>query len=172
MRAVKWGKRQLVFSEPANVGASFKTGLAGSYRVKLDMEVNGAYTPDPGKARIIFKIDGKEVLNQEFAYHDEKDFAFESTHKWQPGEHQLTIELQPTVPAQKKETIIDLFVHKVTIEGPLEKSALGRDRRTTTAISRARCPVARKRTSRLCEGTAGRVCAEGVSPTVVAARWR
>ena len=34
----------------------------------------------------------------------------------------LTIELQPTVPDEKKETIIDLFVNKVTIEGPLEKS--------------------------------------------------
>ena len=30
--------------------------------------------------------------------------------------------LQPTVPAEKKETIIDLFVQKVTIEGPLEKT--------------------------------------------------
>jgi mono/diheme cytochrome c family protein len=118
----KWAKRQLVFSEPANIGASFKTNLAGSYRVKFNMEVNGAYTPDPGKARIIFKIDGKEFLNQEFAYHDEKAYEFESTHKWQPAEHRLSIELQPTVPPEKKETIIDLFVHKVTIEGPLEKA--------------------------------------------------
>ena len=119
---LKWGKRQLVFSEPANIGATFKTGITGSYRVKLDLEVNGAYTPDPGKARIIFKIDGKEFLNQEFAYHDEKTYEFESRHKWQPSEHQLTIELQPTVPPEKKETIIDVFVHKVTIEGPLENS--------------------------------------------------
>ena len=119
---LKGGKRQLVFSEPANVGATFRTDLAGSYRVKLDMEVNGAYTPDPGKARIIFKIDGKEYLNQEFAYHDEKAYEFESSHKWPPSSHQLSIELQPTVPPEKKETIIDLFVRKVTIEGPLEKS--------------------------------------------------
>jgi mono/diheme cytochrome c family protein len=118
----KWGKRQLLFSEPANVGASFKTGIAGTYRVKLDMEVNGSYFPDPGKARIIFRIDGKEILNQEFAYHDEKAYVFESSHKWQPSDHQLTIELQPTVPPAKKETIIDLFVHKVTVEGPLEKT--------------------------------------------------
>jgi hypothetical protein len=119
---IKWDKRQLVFSEPANVAASFQTHLPGTYRVKFNMEVNGSYFPDPGKARIIFKIDGKEYLNQEFAYHDEKDYVFESTHKWQPSEHQLTIELQPTVPAEKKETIIDLFVQNVTIEGPLEKN--------------------------------------------------
>ena len=118
---VKAGKRQLVFSEPANVGATFSTPLAGTYRVKLNLEVNGAYTPDPGKARVVFKIDGKEFLDQEFAYHDEKQFTFETTHKWQPAGHTLSIELQPTVPPEKKETVIDLFVHKVTIEGPLEK---------------------------------------------------
>jgi hypothetical protein len=118
---VKAGKRQLVFSEPANMGAKFSTPVAGTYRVKLNLEVNGAYTPDPGKARVVFKIDGKEFLNQEFAYHDEKQFTFETTHKWQPAGHTLNVELQPTVPPEKKETIIDLFVHKVTIEGPLEK---------------------------------------------------
>jgi hypothetical protein len=118
---VKAGKRQLVFSEPSNVGAKFNTPLAGTYRVKLNLEVNGAYTPDPGKARVVFKIDGKEFLNQEFAYHDEKQFTFETTHKWQPAGHTLSLELQPTAPPEKKETVIDLFVHKVTIEGPIEK---------------------------------------------------
>ena len=34
----------------------------------------------------------------------------------------MSIELQPTVPEEKKETIIDLFINKMTIEGPLEKS--------------------------------------------------
>src|SRR5688572_6321218 len=114
----KWGKRQLVFSEPANVAASFKNELPGSYRVKFDLQVNGSYYPDPGKARLILKVDGKEIANQELAYHDEKDFSFESTYKWQPAEHTFSIELQPTVPAAKKETIIDLFVTKVTVEGP------------------------------------------------------
>ena len=120
--SLKWGKRRIVFSQPANISAAFRTELPGSYRVKFDMEVNGSYNPDPGKARIIFRIDGKEFLNQEFAYHDEKSYVFESSHKWQPSEHTLTIELQPTVPEEKKETIIDVFVNKVTIEGPLEKT--------------------------------------------------
>ncbi len=119
---LKWGKRRLVFSEPANISAPFRTELPGSYRVKFDMEVNGSYNPDPGKARIIFKIDGKEFLNQEFAYHDEKSYVFESSHKWQPSEHTLSIEVQPTVPEEKKETIIDVFINKVTVEGPLEKN--------------------------------------------------
>ena len=118
---VKAGKRQLVFSEPANVAAKFTTSLAGTYRVKLNLEVNGAYTPDPGKARVVFKIDGKEFLNQEFSYHDEKQLTFETTHQWKPADHTLSLELQPTVPPEKKETVIDLFLHKVSVEGPLER---------------------------------------------------
>ena len=46
----------------------------------------------------------------------------EAGYKWQPSDHTVSIELQPTVPEEKKETIIDLFINKMTVEGPLEKS--------------------------------------------------
>jgi hypothetical protein len=117
----KWDRRQLVFNEPADVSTTYRNALPGSYRVKLDLEVNGSYTPDPGRARVIFKVDGKEVANQEFGYFDEKAFTFESTHQWKPAEHRFSIEVQPVKPEAKKETIIDLFVMKMAIEGPLEK---------------------------------------------------
>ena len=59
----KWGKRQLVFNEPANVSRQIlHSELPGTYRVKLEIEVNGSYVPDPGRARVIFKVDGKEFL--------------------------------------------------------------------------------------------------------------
>src|SRR5262249_40596145 len=110
---VKWEQRQLVFNEPARIFTQVETHLPGSYRVKLDLEVNGRYVPDPGKARVIFKVDGQEFLNQEFSYFDEKGFSFESTHQWQPAGHVFSIELQPTAPEGKKDTIIDLFVKKM-----------------------------------------------------------
>jgi hypothetical protein len=118
----KWDRRQLVFNEPADVSTTHKNALPGSYRVKLDLEVNGTYTPDPGRARVVFKVDGKEVANQEFGYFDEKAFTFEATQQWKPAEHRFSIEVQPMKPEAKKETIIDLFVMKMTIEGPLEKN--------------------------------------------------
>jgi Protein of unknown function (DUF1592)/Protein of unknown function (DUF1588)/Protein of unknown function (DUF1587)/Protein of unknown function (DUF1585)/Protein of unknown function (DUF1595) len=119
---LKDGRRQLMFSEPASVSATMRNELPGSYRVRLELQVNGSYIPDPGRARVLFKVDGKETLNQEFGYFDEKDFTFVSTHKWQPSEHRLSIDLQPTAPSGKDATIIDLFISKVTIEGPLEKN--------------------------------------------------
>jgi hypothetical protein len=118
----KWGKRQLVFSEPASIGASFKNTLPGSYRIKFDLEINGSYFPDRGKARVIIKLDGKEIANQELAYFDEKQISFESTFASQPSEHSMSIELQPTVAEEEKKNIIDLFVHRATIQGPLDKA--------------------------------------------------
>ncbi len=117
----KWGRRQLTFDTPADVATAFKTDLAGTYRVKLDLEVNGSYFPDPGKARVVVKVDGQEMVNQEFVYHDEKVFTFESRQKWPANSnHAVTIELTPTAPAAKKETVIDFFVNKLHVEGPLE----------------------------------------------------
>ena len=118
---LKWERRQLVFSEPANVAAKYRNELPGTYRVTLELEVNGSYTPDPGRARVISRVDGKEFMNKEFGYFDEKIFTFETTQKWTPGEHTFSVELEPTVPPGKKETIIDLFVKNVTVEGPLEE---------------------------------------------------
>jgi hypothetical protein len=139
----KWGDRQLVFSEPADVSARFRNELPGSYRVKLELEVNGTYTPDPGRARVVFKVDGKEVLKQEFGYYDEKVFTFDSVHRWDPAEHAFSIELDPTVAPGKKETIIDLFVNKVTVEGPLEKNHWVNTRNYETYFPRA-VPRSRK----------------------------
>jgi len=118
----KWERRQLIFSEPANVAANYRNELPGTYHVTLELEVNGSYTPDPGRARVISRVDGKEFLDKEFGYYDEKVFTFETTQKWAPGEHTFSVELDPTAPGGgDKKTIIDLFVKNVTVEGPLEK---------------------------------------------------
>jgi hypothetical protein len=119
---VKWGKRQLLFTEPASVATTLKSATPGTYKVKFEIEVNGTYVPDPGRARVILKVDGKEVHREDYGYYDEKVFTLESTHKWASPDHKLSIELQPLVPNEKKDTIIDLFVNKVTVEGPLEKN--------------------------------------------------
>ncbi len=116
----KWGKRQLVFSEPATLTASFRNELPGNYRVKLDLEVNGSYFPDPGKARMVFTVDGQEIATQELAYHDEKQFTFAAPFRWNPSDHTMVLKLEPTVPAEKPSTVIDLFVHRVVVEGPLD----------------------------------------------------
>lgn len=116
----KWGRRQLSFDEAANVQATFASTVPGTYRVRFSVEVNGNYVPDPGRARLTFSVDGHPVAQQEFAWHDEKEFTFESTHAWQSAAHTLGIRLEPTAPSATPQTVIDLFVRDVQVEGPME----------------------------------------------------
>jgi len=118
----KWSNRYVLFNEPANLSASYKSTRPGTYRVTLKVWVNGSYVPDPGRARVVFKVDGKEALNQELGYYDDKVFTFDSKHTWSAADHALSIEVQPTAPEGKKDTIIELYFNDVTIEGPLEQN--------------------------------------------------
>ncbi len=161
----KWERRQLLFSEPANVAAKYRNELPGTYRVTLELEVNGSYTPDPGRARVISRVDGKEFLNREFGYFDEKIFTFETTQKWTPGEHTFSVELEPTAPGGgDKKTIIDLFVKNVAVEGPLEKehwvATKNYDRSSRVPTQRSQGAAC------LCHGVADRVRREGLSPSI------
>lgn len=118
---VKYGGRRMSFYEAGAIESTAKIDQPGTYRVLLDYGVRGDSTFDPGKARMVFKIDGKEITSGEFTYHYEKNFSHESTQHWQPGERKLTVEVQPLSRLEDKKHQVDIYVNKVVIEGPLEK---------------------------------------------------
>src|SRR3954470_19100041 len=91
------GRMRLKFTEPATIAAKFKSNTPGTYRVVLSVDMRGDFVFNPGRVRGIVKIDGKDVLNQEFGYYNEKSLTFESRHEWPVAEHEMTIELQPLV---------------------------------------------------------------------------
>ena len=126
---------------------------------------------DPGEAALIFKIDGKEVLNQEFAYYDEKSFTFESDHKWTAGRSHAEPRVQSlddgkasTGEGERDRNPSRLVRQQADDRRPARERPVGQDRRTTTASSRARCPAAPSRTPRLRARVVRRVRREGVSP--------
>lgn len=122
---VRNGKMRLSFSQAANAAASFKTPAAGNYRVVVDLDVNSRVEFDPARCRVIVKVDGQEIVNQEFGYYVDKPFSFEHSQAWQPAEHQISVELQPIAPAAGQTTkpnAIDIVLQKVTLLGPVESS--------------------------------------------------
>jgi hypothetical protein len=116
----KDGKLRLSYYEPATVQSTISAKAPGTYRLVLDLDVDGSFEFDPGRVRVVAKVDGKPMLEQEFGYFDDKSFRFESRQRWKATDHQLTIELQPLSPADKKVNPIDLVIRKVVIQGPLE----------------------------------------------------
>jgi mono/diheme cytochrome c family protein len=115
------GRLRLPFDGNTQVTGTLKSTQPGTYKVVFDVDVRGDFVFNPGVAKAAFRIDGADVLNREFAYYNERNFTFESTHKWGVGEHPLTISLDKLVDSDKKMKVSHLIVNKVTVIGPLEK---------------------------------------------------
>ncbi len=113
--------RSLNYYEPATVAMSTQVEKAGSYRLTLDLSVRGNFDYDPGRCRVTFKLDGRELLKKEFGWYDNKNFSFDFDQKWEPGEKKMTVELEPLTPVDKKINSLDMRIARVTLHGPLEK---------------------------------------------------
>jgi hypothetical protein len=110
------------FYDAATVTHTFKASKPGSYKLTLDVTVNGAFDHDPGKANLIFKVDGKErVKKEELGWQNGQKYTFDVDEKWEPGEHKLVIELHPLTPKDQKKTSVDLRINSVRVQGPTEK---------------------------------------------------
>ena len=118
------GPLSLSYYEPAAVSTQVGVDIAGRYQLVVDLTANERFVDgvfDLNRCRLTFKVDGRERLAREYsrqdgrAYHDVIDVA------WQPGDHQLALELQPLAPAEKQVRSLTIRVKSVTIRGPLEE---------------------------------------------------
>ncbi|HZJ15923.1 MAG TPA: DUF1592 domain-containing protein [Chthoniobacteraceae bacterium] len=111
--------RSLSYYEEADVGTSHEVAHAGSYHVVLDLAVRGNFESDPGKCRVVFKIDDREVLQKEFGWHDFKAFAFEFDEEWNSGPHRFTLTLEPLTPVEKKINSLAIQILSLKVRGPM-----------------------------------------------------
>jgi hypothetical protein len=111
----------LSYYKLAAVSNLFRAEHAGSYRLTLEVAVKGEFDFDPGKCRVAFKVDDKELLQKEFGWHDNKTFRFDFDETWQPGEHRMLLELEPMTPVEKKINSLELRIVSATIRGPMEE---------------------------------------------------
>lgn len=114
------GALSLPFDKPAAGVATFEAENPGSYQVIVQLTVNGGFFFDAAKCRFTFNADGRELLQKEFGWHDNKKFQYEFDQQWQPGEHAMDFDLKPTAPAEDTNTI-QMRIVSVTVRGPMEK---------------------------------------------------
>jgi hypothetical protein len=118
------GKRKaerISFYDAATLTNRVVATNAGSYRVVLDLEVAGEFDFDPGRCKVVLKVDDQEVWQQEYGWQNGKKFHPEIDQKWATGEHRLSLELQPLVPVAQKKNSLDLKVAAVRVQGPTEE---------------------------------------------------
>ncbi|MCX6953024.1 MAG: DUF1587 domain-containing protein, partial [Verrucomicrobia bacterium] len=101
----------------------YQIKTAGDYRLQLNTKIDGEATPvDPQHARVRWTADGKEILSKEYKWADADYLQDEFTVHWEPGEHQLTVSIEPVFPElQPLRTKMEYRVLFVNVEGPLEK---------------------------------------------------
>jgi hypothetical protein len=112
---------RLSFYQEANVSHALQVEPAGDYRLLVDLDVTGQFDFDPGRCSVVFRIDGQELSQEEFTWHNNKRFVIEFGERWHPGEHQMAIELHPMTASDQKRNSLDLRIVSVRVQGPLDE---------------------------------------------------
>ncbi len=99
-----------------------KLDRPGSYRLSTDVSARGQFDFDPGRARLTFRLDDRELMSEEIGWGDVKKAIRTFDLELPAGEHRLTFELRPLVPAEQKRGDVTFRIVSVKLEGPTAES--------------------------------------------------
>lgn len=118
------GGLQLSYYQPARAANTFKATLAGKYQLTVALLINERYVDgvvDLNKCRLTFRVDGKELLRNEYAWEGGKPHTYNFEVDWAAGNHELAFELEPLTPDEPQTRSLALQISSVKISGPLAK---------------------------------------------------
>jgi hypothetical protein len=119
------GPLSLSYYKPALVSSTYRAEHGGRYQLLLDLTANEKYVDgvfDYNKCRLVFKVDGQVLHDQQYSRQGGKAFHYEFDRDWKAGEHQLAFELQPLTPRENQVRSLTLRIVSVTVRGPQEKA--------------------------------------------------
>lgn len=120
----------------ARISNTYSAEHKGHYRITINLSVRGDFNFDPGRARLAFTVDDRELLKTTFGWENGKRFQFEIPQVWTPGVHQLAFELEPLTPLDQKRTSVDVRISSVEVDGPFEPEYLARPKNFDRFFSR------------------------------------
>ena len=112
----------LSYYKEASHTATTKVEQAGAYQIVLDLSANERYVEnmfDYNRCKVVFKIDGVAVHEQEYVREGGKQFVYKFDVQWQPGEHTFEIAVTPLTPDQQQIRTLALRLDSVTVRGPM-----------------------------------------------------
>jgi hypothetical protein len=113
----------LSYYEKAAISNTFQAKHPGHYQIALDFSANEKFVDgqfDYNKCSVVFKVDGVELLKQEYSREGGKAFHYDLECDWKEGAHQLSFELQPLTEKEQLRSLT-FRVDSVTIRGPLDE---------------------------------------------------
>lgn len=120
-RSGKDNSLSLSYYEAGLASNAFTAEADGTYSIGLNLAAKGTFEFDPGRCRVVFKINNQELLRKEFGWYDNKTFHFDFDQKWAAGPQQITFALEPLTPKDQKLNPLDMRLVDVVVRGPMEK---------------------------------------------------
>jgi mono/diheme cytochrome c family protein len=118
------GGGSLSYYDAATVSTTTNIEHDGKYRLILDLSANERYVDgqfDYNRCRVLFRVDGEELLRREFVRQDNKSLRFEYDRDWKAGPHTLSVEVQPLTPDEKRVRSLSIRVQSATLRGPMDE---------------------------------------------------
>src|SRR5258706_8243631 len=101
---------KMSFYKEATVSRGFKVEQPGEYHLIIELDVVGEFDFDPGRCKVRFKLDERDLAEKEFSWYNNKRFRYSFDEQWQPGSHALAFELQPLTERGEKTNALDLRI--------------------------------------------------------------
>lgn len=116
------GPLLLPYYEPATVIHRYPVPVSGKFELSIELGekerfVDGQF--DYHKCQVVFRVDGKERLKEEFSWKGGKTFNFKTEEEWSAGERELSFMIIPLTPDEKQVRSREVRINAVTVRGPL-----------------------------------------------------
>jgi Protein of unknown function (DUF1588)/Protein of unknown function (DUF1587)/Protein of unknown function (DUF1585)/Protein of unknown function (DUF1592)/Protein of unknown function (DUF1595)/Planctomycete cytochrome C len=113
---------EMTFYEPSKVSHTIHIDRPAKYRLIVEARIDGYYELDPGRCTVSFDVDGKQLFEHEYDWRDDLALSYEFDEDWQAGDHPMSFELKPLVPAEQKLHYLNFRVDRIRVEGPLDEA--------------------------------------------------
>lgn len=117
------GPLPLSYYKKAQVSHKFDAEHAGRYQLALHFTANETYVEgvfDYNAAVLTFKADGKVLHEVEYSRQGGQVYLYEFDQTWEPGPHELTVEVKPTTPDEEQVRSLTFRLQAVTVRGPFD----------------------------------------------------
>jgi hypothetical protein len=115
------GGLSLSYYRPAAVSNIFKAAFSGKYQLAVSLMVNEKFVDnvfDYNKCRLIFRVDGNELMREDYSWEGGKPYHYNYETDWTAGNHELSFELQPLTTNEQTRTL-SMQISSVKISGPM-----------------------------------------------------